>query len=42
MKDKKFASKYEKNNKKRANIIKQAVRRGVREYAETFKRLAAV
>ncbi|MDO8619009.1 MAG: hypothetical protein Q7R49_03660 [Candidatus Daviesbacteria bacterium] len=35
-----FAEKYEKKNPTKARIIKRAVKRGVKEYAETFKRLA--
>lgn len=34
-------SKYEKKNPIKARMIKKAVKRGVKQYAETFKRLAA-
>lgn len=33
--------KYEKNNPKKAKIIKKAVNKGVKQYEETFRRLAA-
>ncbi len=33
--------KYEKNNPKKAQIIKKAVNKGVKQYEETFRRLAA-
>ncbi|HMS22687.1 MAG TPA: hypothetical protein PKA38_02875 [Candidatus Levybacteria bacterium] len=33
--------KYEKNNPKKAKIIKKAVSKGVKQYEETFRRLAA-
>lgn len=32
--------KYKEKNPKKAKIIKRAVKRGLSEYAETFKRLA--
>ena len=34
------AENYEKKNPTKARIIKRAVKRGVKQYAETFKRLA--
>jgi hypothetical protein len=34
-------NKYIKQNPKRAQIIKKAVRRGLKDYALTFKKLAA-
>lgn len=41
--DKKIFSptKYEKNNPAKAKLIKQAVKRGVKQYADTFRRLAS-
>lgn len=33
--------KYEKNNPKKAKLIKKAVNKGVKQYEETFRRLAA-
>lgn len=33
-------AKYSKNNPKKARLIKKAVSRGVKQYAETFRRLA--
>jgi hypothetical protein len=33
--------KYKKANPKKARIISQAVKRGVKQYAETFRRLAS-
>lgn len=33
---------YIKKNPKRASIIQKAVKRGVKEYEETFRRLAAI
>ena len=33
-------STYEKRNPKKAKTIKRAVKRGLKEYAETFRRLA--
>lgn len=33
---------YTKKYPKKANVIKRAVKRGVKEYEETFKRLASV
>lgn len=38
---KKFAAAYSKKNPNKAQMIKRAVKRGVKEYAETFKRLAS-
>lgn len=32
---------YTKKNPQKANIIKKAIRRGLKEYEETFKRLAS-
>lgn len=34
-------AKYEKNNSTKAKLIKRAVNRGIKQYAETFKRLAS-
>ncbi len=31
---------YEKKNPKKAKVIKKAVKRGLKEYAEVFRRLA--
>lgn len=36
------AKKYSKNNPKKAKIIELAVKRGIKEYAETFRRLATI
>ena len=33
--------KYEQKNPKRAKIIKKAINQGLKQYEETFKRLAA-
>lgn len=33
--------KYEENNPSRAKLIKKAVKRGVKQYADTFRRLAS-
>lgn len=41
MKNKDLMEKYEKNNPGRAKLIKKAVKRGVKQYAETFRRLAS-
>jgi hypothetical protein len=35
------AKKYEKKNPKKAKMIKKAVTKGVKQYEETFRRLAA-
>lgn len=37
---KRTAEYYEKKNPIKARIIKRAVKRGVKQYAETFRRLA--
>ena len=37
---KKAIKNYQTNNPQKANTIKKAVNRGLKEYAETFKRLA--
>jgi hypothetical protein len=43
MKKIKFSPKiYKAKNPKKANLIKRAVKRGVKEYEETFKRLATI
>lgn len=39
--NKKKSVSYEKKHPKKATLIKKAVKRGVKEYAETFRRLAA-
>lgn len=39
---KKFVVNYSKKNPTKARIIKRAVKRGVKQYAETFRRLAVV
>lgn len=36
----KAIKKYKKNNPKKAQIIKKAVNEGVKQYEETFRRLA--
>lgn len=41
MKNKDSMKKYEINNPVRAKLIKKAVRKGVKQYAETFRRLAS-
>ena len=40
MTKKTFLKNYEFRNPEKAKIIKKAVKRGVKQYAETFKRLA--
>lgn len=35
-----FIKKYKEKNPKKAKILRRAVKRGVKEYEETFKRLA--
>ncbi|KKP59667.1 MAG: hypothetical protein UR54_C0026G0003 [Candidatus Roizmanbacteria bacterium GW2011_GWA2_34_18] len=43
MKTKKlFISKYEKKNSKKASLISRAVKLGIKEYEETFRKLAAI
>lgn len=39
---KRSAENYEKKNPTKARIIKRAIKRGVKEYAGTFRRLASV
>lgn len=40
--NKKFSpTKYQKQNPKKASLIKKAVGQGVKQYAETFKKLAS-
>lgn len=36
-----FIKKYKEKNPKKARTIRRAVKQGVKEYGETFKRLAA-
>lgn len=40
MKNKDLMKKYVKNNPGRAKFIKRTVKKGVKQYAETFRRLA--
>ena len=42
MKNKDFEKKYIKANPKKAKIIKKAVAEGLKQYEETFRKLAAV
>lgn len=42
MKKKNFEKKYIKANPKKAEMIKKAVSEGLKQYEETFKKLAAV
>lgn len=40
--NKKFSpTKYQKQNPQKANLIKKAVNQGIKQYAETFKKLAS-
>lgn len=41
MKNKELMKNYEKNNPNRAKLIKKVVKKGVKQYAETFRRLAS-
>lgn len=36
-----MAKKYEKKNPEKAKLIKKAVKQGLKQYAETFKKLAS-
>lgn len=42
MKTKKLFIKYERKNSKKALLITRAVKRGIKEYEETFRKLAAI